>query len=691
MSPMHLNLLPLSIILPLVFLGDARHPPPPPPPPNCFSFNSTQSHNMVLQRGPSCAAVYGILGNTSRLPTVNVTVKDKSSPSTEYTVTATISDDGNGWKAVLRPASGGGNFTITATCNGCTNGSIAVLENVTFGDVWYCAGQSNMWLPMRHTFSRNETIDSIRAGKYNNIRLMAGNSQDSTTFPWRTALEAISDGNASVPSYALFNFSGACWYFGQKLTDLLENDMSKGSTSNSVTPIGLISTAIGGSMIESWIPDDVRQQCTNTSNNTANGVLYDAKVVPYLGMTVKGFLWYQGENDMHQLKGNSLHNAGYGCELPLLVRHWRQQWSVTPGTTDPLAPFGTVTLPGSGAEGGFNMGIMRWAQTGNYGVLPNPIMPNTFLAQGYDLDDPWGDKTCLGYGCCRWGYNATTCFEKTNGNTSICAPYCEVLQDTSIYMGPIHPRDKYPIGERLAIAAHGVVYGGSKAFTGPTVSGCSVSGTSLTVTFNTTLLRGDSVVVQPYNASAGMSQFQVLTNRSLFCLEPALRCQVLPNGTRPSVCRSVFQEWYCPASTDDGADRVESQHALDGSASDRRDTPSHPAAVQVETVGLQGTPPHSPFERAWVTVPISISGSNAIVANLSSLQGVAPVAVRYAAQSKGPNCCDDGSDPSIGKSTPCAIQKCPIMSSSGLPANPFFAQIQGLVCACVAPQTCTQA
>ena len=32
---------------------------------------------------------------------------------------------------------------------------------------------------------------------------------------------------------------------------------------------------------------------------------------------------------------------------------------------------------------------MRWAQTASYGVLPNPEMPNTFLAQAYDLNDPY--------------------------------------------------------------------------------------------------------------------------------------------------------------------------------------------------------------------------------------------------------------------------------------------------------------
>ena len=39
---------------------------------------------------------------------------------------------------------------------------------------------------------------------------------------------------------------------------------------------------------------------------------------------------------------------------------------------------------------------MRWAQTGSYGTAPNPAMPNVFVAQGYDLGDPWSNDTCYG-------------------------------------------------------------------------------------------------------------------------------------------------------------------------------------------------------------------------------------------------------------------------------------------------------
>lgn len=67
---------------------------------------------------------------------------------------------------------------------------------------------------------------------------------------------------------------------------------------------------------------------------------------------------------------------------------------------DPVAPFGLVTLAPSGTEGGNDMGTMRWAQTGSYGVLPNPAMPRTFLAQAFDLDDPWANTTCADIHCC---------------------------------------------------------------------------------------------------------------------------------------------------------------------------------------------------------------------------------------------------------------------------------------------------
>ena len=120
--------------------------------------------HMVLQQSPAMAAVYGIVGSTrtsSDAPRIVVTVT--ATPSTDrttrghpYTVNATIT--GTTWKALLHPTEAGGNYSITAACTAGCRGSATIVD-VTFGDVYYCAGQSNMALPLLHTFHRNISRD----------------------------------------------------------------------------------------------------------------------------------------------------------------------------------------------------------------------------------------------------------------------------------------------------------------------------------------------------------------------------------------------------------------------------------------------------------------------------------------------------------------------------------------------------
>ena len=44
------------------------------------------------------------------------------------------------------------------------------------GTAGVCSGQSNMWLPVANSFSRNKTVAAVKAGKFANVRLMAGSS-----------------------------------------------------------------------------------------------------------------------------------------------------------------------------------------------------------------------------------------------------------------------------------------------------------------------------------------------------------------------------------------------------------------------------------------------------------------------------------------------------------------------------------
>jgi sialate O-acetylesterase len=661
-----------------------------------FAFDAVFGDNMVLQRSPSKAAVYGFLG-PNYCQAVQVSLYDTH--SLLYTETAVINvtkqpfgpnfgvrpcSEENcppygmktfnpwneplpTWKALLRPTPPGGNYTIVAKCTTTepSSSSQIMITNITFGDVWYCSGQSNMWLPMENSFSRNVTRDAILLdGKYKNLRIMAGSSGNHPygsggvwnpgygakggTNPWMTARQAVVDNR-------LFQFGAACWYFGQRLAELGVNDI----------PIGLTNTAIGGQRIEEFMNNSTINTCQNRSG--VNVMYFDAElfarqVLPFVDMTVKGWVWYQGENNMGGTKGNSAANVGYGCEMRELIQGWRRVWSETPGTTPDNAPFGVVTLASSGSEGGPNMGAMRQAQTANYGVLPVPSLPSTFLAQAYDLDDEWGPAVgpCFEeWSCCDYKhihFNSTTC------NATLakrCQNACASTYTPD--RGGIHPRNKKLVGDRLGTAAFNTVYGGTGPITGPTLLSCSLDENSLWIRFHPELLRSDSLVVNKFpplyqlpharGRLAGGSQLWVQTDSDQFCMEPL--SYPAPNNS-PDEKFETPMEQYCPTWAG-GSPTNNSTTTLDG---------------------------------GWIMLNYTLVSSTSIMiqVDLSPLQGKAPTAVRYA---WGIIDCCDYSDPDLFVTHGC-IANCPIMSTSNLPANPFQAKIDVAgECQCIYPQICS--
>jgi hypothetical protein len=483
-------------------------PLPPAPWPNGgagFNFSVTLSSFMVLQQAPHASSVYGNTGGASDSDTVRVTLAPSSpGQQQQQPVTVMASVAGGRWRAILPPTAADPalSYNITAECvSGCTGSE--TLVGVVFGDVYFCFGQSNMWLQLQYTYGRNASYGGIQTGAYDNIRLMSGDSQSQglsptlpPTHPWRLVRDAaaLPPGNGD----AWDEFSAPCYHFAEALTDQF---VAAGKTPPT---LGLVAVAIGGSMLEEWVTNDVAEACAyfdpDANGSGLNHVLWDAIIRPFLNMTIKGWLYYQGENSAGQLHGNLLQQAGYACLMPALVRAFRAAWSATPGTTDPAAPFGLVTLSQGDSEGAADMASFRWAQSGSYGVVPNPAMPNAFWAHGYDLADPYvncGDspqtKQCPG--------------------CDTADPLYDCLQPW--YMGPgIHPRLKKPVGQRLAASALVSIYGFEGPVTGPTIAGCTYSSSAqtLTVSFNATLLAGSPVVVKPYGSKASLSGLSVLVN-----------------------------------------------------------------------------------------------------------------------------------------------------------------------------------
>jgi len=298
---------------------------PPPPYGLTLGFLQTLGDNMVLQRAPAKAAVYGITGPQATVPkdaSVVVTVTPTAGGSS-YTVDAEMNTVHQApgdpfyvgctecdtpyspyatWKAYLNPTAAGGDYTITANCTGCGGDPKywgASITNVTFGDVWHCSGQSNMWLPLGNTFHRNDTMDAIlKEGKYANMRGMIGNSGNGNSIasnPWMTALgaaQAVTNSDNTVSG--LMDFGAACWYFGQTITDL-GVEAGNLTAEGAPVPLGLVNTAIGGQRIEEYQVNDTVSspvQCGGASS-AWNGRLFARMVMPFVDMTTKGFLWYQ--------------------------------------------------------------------------------------------------------------------------------------------------------------------------------------------------------------------------------------------------------------------------------------------------------------------------------------------------------------------------------------------------------------
>ncbi len=295
------------------------------------------SEQVVLQRD-AISAVYG-WGTPGMSVTVTVT-KVETGVTELAAPPARVATNGQ-WKAMLPAHAAGTGFTVTAEGTVASDavkgvGTTLQLERVAFGDVWFCSGQSNMELGLYYTFTRNESLAAIASGKYDNIRIMHfdHNPLDSPAFVTNGSIATNYPDNSSwlAPAAAmemkksgcrgdncqseLDGFSAACWYFGESLTDRMVADLEDDESDAEPVPIGLIQSAFGGTCIESWLSQDAQLGCSNitcTSNQSwsytkdtqaacaavksagasagSNAELYNGMVLPFVNMTVKGWLW----------------------------------------------------------------------------------------------------------------------------------------------------------------------------------------------------------------------------------------------------------------------------------------------------------------------------------------------------------------------------------------------------------------
>lgn len=148
------------------------------------------------------------------------------------TYTAITGKDGN-WKLILPAQPAGGPFELSFSA---TNS--VVVKDVLFGDVWICAGQSNMELPL---YRVQDFYGSLPA-QLANPAVRQFEVPDRYNF--KNPEQDMAGGNwqkAQGPS--LDTFTAVGFFFAAELYKRYQ------------VPIGLINTAVGGSPAEAWLTE----------------------------------------------------------------------------------------------------------------------------------------------------------------------------------------------------------------------------------------------------------------------------------------------------------------------------------------------------------------------------------------------------------------------------------------------------
>lgn len=224
------------------------------------------------------------------------------------TVSVKAGNDGK-WTAKIQTPAAGGPYSITFN-----DGEKTVIDNILVGELWICSGQSNMEMPMKGFKNQpveNAVEDILHSGD-SKMRLFTVKR----TSLFQPATDVVGEWKEASPE-AVRNFSATAYYFGRELRRMLN------------VPVGLIVTSWGGSSCEAWMDRDwlkafpqielpASQETIKSKNRTAT-VLYNGMLRPLIGVSMRGVIWYQGEENVSR--------SGYYADLfSRMIKGWREEW-----------------------------------------------------------------------------------------------------------------------------------------------------------------------------------------------------------------------------------------------------------------------------------------------------------------------------------------------------------------------------
>lgn len=372
---------------------------------------------------------------------------------------STQANDRGEWKVTLPAMQAGGPYTLTVS-----GSSTVTLDDILIGEVWLCAGQSNMEFGIGRLKNADE---EIAQANHPQIRLLMVDNrwtplpQDDMNGKWKVCTpQTVAEGGWN-------GFSAVAYFFGRELNEKLS------------VPVGLIESDWGGTRIESWTPpegfaavpalkkqsEQVQAGDPNTQIHKeklrqtldqfgqwlesarqalhTNGLvppvpsypdelraphelqqataLYNGMIHPLIPFSIRGAIWYQGES-------NESEGMLYAERMKALIAGWRELWN------EGDFPFYFVQI----APFKYGDNLVKEAELWEAQATAANVIPNTGMAVVNDI-----------------------------GNLS-----------------DIHPKDKKDVGHRLALLALAKTYGQKDlVYSGPTFKSLKVEGNSLRVTF----------------------------------------------------------------------------------------------------------------------------------------------------------------------------------------------------------------
>lgn len=360
-----------------------------------------------------------------------VPVSGKAAANKGITVTfngqtkTTTADASGNWLVSLDPMAAkvtGGNLTATET-----GANTVTLSNVVVGDVWICSGQSNMDMALA-SCNRQADIDTANFPALRHFRaplVQAATPLDTVAGSWSVCSPSTAGG-----------FSAVAFYFGRKICQ----------DQGSAIPIGLYLASVGGTTIDPWLAPEGATGIPALAPLYSQAVmpsgpfrLFNGMVYPYAPLPAKGMIWYQGENAQSTTQSPD----SYYLKMKALAQGYKRML----GMDD------------------FAFYFVQLAYWGQQQTSPEPVL----FSGGWDADTRLQQARAMAL---------------PHAGMASAMDVGSSLDGDQIWDG-WHPKNKFDVGERLALWALKNDYGRPIAtVSGPVLRDVTVSGSNLVCSFD---------------------------------------------------------------------------------------------------------------------------------------------------------------------------------------------------------------